>query len=208
MTADGKELTMQLVKHWKVIAGTALIALIGAPCVHASAGTGDKLTIGGVIYTDTQDPIRSGLAGVAVTIQGDKGTFTVTTDGILGLWKVDVPQGTYTVTPRMKDYAMQHLFRGWCDGQASIPLDVKPANLAAIQSIQFLAIYWPDPTPEQPAIAPSAGPSRTGGGCATTGEHPGRACDGLVPYVACVGLLAVRSRVDARKRTSQDSKKL
>lgn len=154
--------------HWKIIAGTALISLIAASCLHAAAGSGDKpLTIGGVVYTDLQDPMQSGLAGVTVTIQGDKGAFIATTGGSLGLWKVDVPQGTYTVTPQKKDYVMQHLIGGWCDGESSTRIAVKPANLAAIQSIQFLAIDWPEQTADsqqaivasEPAsVAPKSGP--------------------------------------------------
>jgi len=212
---------MRLAKHWGLIAGTALISLIAAPCPHAAAGSGDKpLTIGGVVYTDLQDPMRSGLAGVTVTVQGDKRTFTATTGAGIGLWTLDVPQGTYTVTPKKKDYAMQHLIGGWCDGESSTKIDVRPANLAAIQSIQFLAIDWPEqtvdspqavaapksesqpqqatpiPEPEQPQATATPRTGRTGGGCATTRERSGKAVDFFTPYVACVSILLVRSRRD------------
>ncbi|MEN6425149.1 MAG: hypothetical protein ABFE13_07290 [Phycisphaerales bacterium] len=154
---------MRLARHWELMAGIASITLIAGACAGVSAGPTDKLlTIGGVIYTDLQDPVRSGLAGVTVTIQGDKGTFEATTGGILGLWKLDVPQGTYTVTPKKKDYAIQHLIGGWSDGRPAITIEVKPENLAANQSIQFLAVDWPEQAPEsaqanspsEPAVKP------------------------------------------------------
>ncbi len=188
---------MRLGKHMRLTTGAMLIAFVVAASAYGGDAPGNTMiTIGGVVYRDTQDPLRSGVAGVAVTVQGDNGVFEATTDGILGLWKMNVPVGMYTVTPSKKDYVIQHLVGMWCDGQQSITIEVNRKNLAANQSIQFLAIDWPEP---QPAL-PDPGNEATGGGCAATRGRSGRAGDFFTPYVACLSVLFIRSRIGPRRR--------
>ena len=137
---------MQVVRDARLGAGIMLLTLmVGAATRAADNASNPPITIGGVIYLDVHDPIRTGLQGVAVQVQGDQGHFEAVTAGILGLWKMDVPPGSYTVTPAKSGYSMEHLVRGWCDGQRFITIEVNPKNLAANQSIQFLAVYWPEP---------------------------------------------------------------
>jgi hypothetical protein len=97
-------------------------------------------TVGGAVYTDPNDPAGGGLADVNVAVIGPGGTFDASTEGAQGLWQIaDVPEGTYTVTPRRTGYVFQHVSGGTPDGQSSIIVDVNEANQVAIQSIQFLA---------------------------------------------------------------------
>jgi hypothetical protein len=206
-----------------------LTLMAGAAARGADNASSSPITIGGVVYMDVHDPIRTGLQGVAVQVQGDQGHFEAVTAGILGLWKMDVPPGTYTVTPAKSGYSMEHLVRGWCDGQRSITIEANPKNLAANQSIQFLAVYWPEPNAPtatnqervegvplsqrgqdardtaQPAPAPPASvetppPQRTGGGCAAAPGRRGDAGAFFAPYAACVGGLLITSRIRVSKR--------
>ena len=55
-----------------------------------------------------------------------------------GLWDVNVPQGTYTITPSKLGYNFQHVIDGTPDGQTSITINVNQANEAENQNIQFL----------------------------------------------------------------------
>ena len=97
-------------------------------------------TIGGAAFTDLNNPLTSGLEGVTVTVSGANGTYAGTTSSGTGLWQIaDVNVGDYTVTPSKSGWQFQHLVGGVPDGQASIVIDVNEANLAANQSIQFLA---------------------------------------------------------------------
>jgi len=108
----------------------------------ASAGrmVADYYSIGGAIYTDLTDPIASGEPDVTVTVSGINGTYTGTSSGAMGIWQIDdVPEGTYTVTPSKTDMGFQHLVNGTPDGQSSVTITVNAANMAANQSIQFLA---------------------------------------------------------------------
>jgi len=83
--ADGKEQEMQLGRHMRLNIAAMLVTFVVAVSVHAGDAPGNSIiTIGGVVYTDTQDPLRSGVAGVAVTVQGENGVFEATTAGILG----------------------------------------------------------------------------------------------------------------------------
>ena len=192
---------MRLERHMGLNTAATLIAFVVAASAYGGDAPGNSIiTIGGVVYTDTQDPLRSGVAGVAVTVQGENGLFEATTAGILGLWKMDVPVGTYTVTPSKKDYVMQHLVGMWCDGERSITIEVNRKNLAANQSIQFLAVSWPEPTPEPQPATPAPRNEATGGGCAATRGRSGRAGDFFTPYVACLSVLSIRSRIGSRRR--------
>jgi hypothetical protein len=121
---------------------------------------------------------------------------------------MDVPPGTYTVTPAKSGYSMEHLVRGWCDGQRSITIEANPKNLAANQSIQFLAVYWPEPNaptvaaapaPAPPASVETPPPQPTGGGCAAAPGRRGDAGAFFAPYAACVGGLLITSRIRVRK---------
>jgi hypothetical protein len=195
------------------VIGTVLFVLVaGSGAAAAENANSPTLTIGGVVYTDVRDPVRTGLQGVIVQVQGDKGNFEAVTAGVIGLWKMDVPQGTYTVTPKKAGYQMEHLVRGWCDGQRAITIEVNRKNLPADQSIQFLAVYWPEPNmpkvAEKPVEAPAPVPKvpaeaprteRTGGGCAAAPERRGDAGAFFAPYVACVAGLLIPGRLRARR---------
>ena len=63
------------------------VLLFTASALH-SAKASDKttITIGGVVYTNMRDPVRTGLADVTVKVQGDKGDYEAVTGGIIGLW--------------------------------------------------------------------------------------------------------------------------
>jgi hypothetical protein len=98
-----------------------------------------EYTIGGTIYTDPDNPLTSGLEGVTVTVSGSQGTFEATTSGAQGLWQMDVPEGTYTVTPSKSGYGFEHIVSGQSDGLDSITIVVNLANQTQNQSIQFLA---------------------------------------------------------------------
>jgi hypothetical protein len=101
-------------------------------------------TVGGAVFTDPNDPLGSGLAGVSVTVTGPGGTFETDTGGGEGLWQIaDVPEAIYTVTPRKTGYLFQHVTGGAPDGQSSIAIEVNEANQAANQSIEFLAQEQP-----------------------------------------------------------------
>ncbi|MBN1507502.1 MAG: DUF11 domain-containing protein [Sedimentisphaerales bacterium] len=104
--------------------------------------------IGGVVFTDLGVPLGSGLAGVTVTVKNVTDTFqAVTSDHqsvmLRGLWDVDVPAGTYAVTPCMSGKRFEHIVGSASDGRASItivvPEDPTPQQLSALQSIMFLA---------------------------------------------------------------------
>lgn len=178
------------------IAMSAFLLAISAAA--ASCGAEPEITIGGVVFTDVQDPMRSGLEGVTVTINGEAGTFRATTSGLIGLWKVDVPEGMYTVTPRKKDYVIEHLVGAASDGQRSITIEVTPRNLAPNQSIRFLAVEWR----EEEAVPVEIRDTRqSGGGCAVLRGGQSRIVDFAVPYVACVGALLVAMRVDLVRKS-------
>jgi hypothetical protein len=187
-----------------------LLVLVAATGARAADNTDSpRITIGGVVYTDVRDPVRTGLSGVTVQVRGDQGVYEAVTGSVIGLWKMDVPLGTYTVTPGKSGYVMEHLVGGWCDGQRAITIEVNPKNRAANQSIQFLAIYWPEPnTPtvaETPAEAPPASTAapraeRTGGGCAAVPGHRGDIGGFFAPYAACVCALWAASHVEAHQR--------
>jgi hypothetical protein len=178
------------------IAMSAFLLAISADA--ASRGAEPEITIGGVVFTDVQDPMRSGLEGVTVTIDGEAGNFQTTTSGLIGLWKVDVPEGMYTVTPKKKDYAIEHLVGTASDGQRSITIEVTPRNLAANQSIRFLAVEWPEEEAVPSEIRDSGQP---GGGCAVLRGGQSRIVDFAVPYAACVGALLVAMRVDLARNS-------
>ncbi len=215
--------------HTQLITKTMLLAVVAGTNARAADNSNNpRMTIGGVIYTDVKDPMRTGLPGVTVKVHGDKGDYEAVTGGLIGLWKMDVPQGTYVVTPGKPGYLMQHLVAGWCDDQRAITIEVNRKNLAANQSIQFLAVHWPEPntpiaaspaagpnTPaaasappaapnmpaaSTPAPAPVRGTERTGGGCATARGRQSTAADFFAPYTACFCLLLVTRRVDTRRR--------
>ena len=155
------------------------------------------ITIGGVIYRDMYDPLRSGLEGVKVEVRGEDSVFEAVTSGVIGLWKLDVPQGTYHITPRMDGYVIEHIVPGGSDGQRSITIQVTPANMAANQSIQFLAIRSLDAVPAPASKAPPAGSS--GGGCAIARERHAKARDFFAPYIACVSILFLTTYRDTRR---------
>jgi hypothetical protein len=210
---------MQLGRNLGFIGNIILLALgAGAGAQGAAKADNPPLTIGGVVYTDVRDPVRTGLQGVTVQVRGDQGNYEAITGGVIGLWKMDVPQGTYTITCTKSGYALEHLVRGWCDGQHSITIDVNPKNLAANQSIQFLAIFWPQPSapttaqaPRAPAEAPQTTvempqtavetpkPQRSGGGCAAAPGRRGDAGAFLAPYAAGVCALWATGSLDARR---------
>jgi len=220
---------MGLEGRTRLIGRTLLFMLVAANGAGAAEKPGMPLiTIGGVIYTDVKDPMRTGLPGVTVKVRGAQGEYTAVTGGLIGLWKMDVPLGTYTVTPKKSNYLLQHLVAGWCDDQRWITIEVKRETLAANQSIQFLAIPWPDsemppakpePTTEprlttEPAAtassaittsagAPTRGDRAPGGGCAAARGHRAKARDFFAPYVACVSVLLTTNRLDARKHRPQ-----
>lgn len=106
---------------------------------------GVERKIGGAIYKDVDeaDVLSSGEANVTVTIAGTgdtSGTYTATTSGSQGLWDVNVPEGTYTVTPTPKTgKKVWHMVNGQPDLETSVDITVNEANLAANQSIQFLS---------------------------------------------------------------------
>ena len=178
-----------------------LLVLVMLMTVNAAGGIAEsKLTIGGVVFTDTSDPIRSGLEGVTVTVQGQGQTFQADTRGVIGLWKLEVPEGTYTVTPRKSGYVLEHLVGPGSDGQRSIVIEVVPEHLAANQSIRFLAIEWPE---EDAAPVETSDTGQTGGGCAATSRRHGKMKDFVTPYAACLGVLLVTTYTDARKRRSR-----
>jgi hypothetical protein len=104
-----------------------------------SQGTG--YTIGGAIYTDLADPLRTGLESVTVTVDGDNVNFVTSTRAEQGLWWIDdVPEGTYTVTPALAGYCFEHVLRGLPHGQFSITITVDDRHIPENQSIQFLAL--------------------------------------------------------------------
>ena len=158
--------------RYHTLLSLALVSLLPTTAVKANAtdnAPGSKITIGGVVFTDLEDPVRSGVQGVTVTIEGDNGRFEATTGGIIGLWKVDVPQGTYTVTPKKKDYLIEHSTGVASDGKRSITIEVMPENMAANQSICFLAMVWPEEAEEQmqqerEKAKETSDTGRTGGG--------------------------------------------
>ena len=152
-----------------------------------------------------RNPIRSGLEGVTVTIVGEAGTFQATTSGIIGLWKVDVPEGTYTVTPKKKDYLIEHFVGVGSASQQSITIEVTPANMAANQSIRFLAMEWPEEGNGEKQETSTEAPdtSQTGGGCAMVHGNHAKIGDFVAPYAACCCVLLVVTCVNTRKRRRQ-----
>ncbi|MCH7921085.1 MAG: carboxypeptidase regulatory-like domain-containing protein [Planctomycetes bacterium] len=99
-----------------------------------------SFTIGGAIYEDPSSPLTSGLEGVTVAVSGANGTYAGTTSSGTGLWQIAaVNVGDYTVTPSKPGWSFEHIVAGVPDGKASITITVNEANLAANQSIQFLA---------------------------------------------------------------------
>lgn len=206
---------MPLGRNIGLAVGIIVLAPALGPGVRG-AGKADssRLTIGGVVYTDVRNPVYSGAAGVAVEVQGEHSRYEAVTAGVLGLWKMEVPPGAYTVTPRKAGYALEHVVRGWCDGQHALTIEVSPRNLAANQSIQFLAIYWPDPNaPAASAVAatpaetaPAAHPAtpraeRTGGGCAVAPGRRGDIGGSCFSGLACVGGFWITGRRAAARRS-------
>jgi hypothetical protein len=185
-----------------------ILLLLGTAAAVNGAGNlaGSAITIGGVVFTDLHDPIRSGVQGVTVTIEGDGGTFEVTTGGVIGLWKIDVPEGTYIVTPKKKGYIIEHFAGVSAASQRSITIDATPANMAANQSIRFLAMEWPEEENgkdrEVPAETPDTG--RTGGGCAMVHGSQSKIADFVAPYAACFCVLLLVTRIDSRKQRPRD----
>ena len=123
--------------------------LATAGCNHAT------YTVGGAIYTDLDNPLVSGLAGVKVSVDGNNGIFDTNTAGSQGLWQIDVPEGSYEVTPSMTGKIFEHVFSGNPDSQSSVLIDVNAANQAINQSIQFLA--------SEPNILPATNPTPANG---------------------------------------------
>ena len=52
---------------------------------------------------------------------------------------MDVPPGTYTVTPSKPSYVMEYLVRGWSDGQRSIAIEVNPKNYVSRKDTRISA---------------------------------------------------------------------
>jgi hypothetical protein len=178
-----------------MFAGLVTVILVSG--AKKPGSTEPAITIGGVIFTDMHDPLRSGIEGVTVTLKGERGHFQVQTGGLIGLWKLDVPPGTYLVTPGKPGYIMEHISYGGSDGQRSITIEVNQENLAANQSIQFLAIESPEaniPTAQSREVG------HTGGGCAMASGRQERAGNFFAPYVACLLVLFVMTRADTRKQ--------
>jgi hypothetical protein len=178
-----------------MFAGVVTVILVSG--AKKPSSTEPAITVGGVVFTDMHDPLRSGIEAVTVTLKGERGYFEVQTSGLIGLWKLDVPPGTYLVTPRKPGYVMEHISYGGSDGQRSITIEVNPENLAANQSIQFLAIESPGadlPTDQSREVG------HTGGGCAMASGRQERAGSFFAPYVACLLVLFVMTRADTRRR--------
>ena len=105
----------------------------------ASFAYGEAFPVGGAIYTDLASPHTTGLQDVSITVMGDNGVYSAQTQG-MGLWQIDdVPEGIYTVTPSRVDKDFEHVQDGVPDGQSAIVIMVNADNLAANQSISFLA---------------------------------------------------------------------
>lgn len=120
-----------------------LVILTGCLPSHTQTA-GSSFTIGGAIYKDLKNPMQSGVQGVTVEVAGKNGTFTATTAGFFGIWKInDVPEGVYTITPSMAGKNFEHVVRGKLDGQSSITITVNASNQAANQSI----LFWQNPLP-------------------------------------------------------------
>jgi len=193
---------MQLRTQLRFAAGTVLLFLAATPIVNgADLSDAAPITIGGVVFTDVRDPIRSGLEGVTVSVKGKNGSFQATTGSVIGLWKVDVPEGTYTVTPRKKDFVIEHLVGMGSDGQRSITIEVDPENMAANQSIRFLAVEWPEEEAVSSEI-PDSG--QTGGGCAVAHGGHSKVGDFFAPYAACLSVLLIITRVDSQRNSRRD----
>ncbi len=97
-------------------------------------------TVGGAVYTDVDNPLTSGIAGVEVCVSCTGFEECTTTAGGLGLWSVaDVPEGTCSVSAALDGYCLNAVSGGRVGDPPPISIDVTAANQAANLSIQFLA---------------------------------------------------------------------
>jgi len=98
---------------------------------------------GGAIYTDPSNPLTTGLDDVTIFINGSNGSFqTVTASalaGLSGLWRISLPEGTYLVSSQKQGYGFKRISGGVVGDWVPITIEVNQANIAANQSIQFLA---------------------------------------------------------------------
>ena len=117
-----------------------LVLAVAVTLAPVSEALAEGFTVGGAIYTDLNNVLTSGLAGVTVTITGDNGTFSAISIAPLGIWPIhNVPSGVYTVMPVLEGWCFKHIVSGVVGDPAPITITVDEEHLAKNQSIQFLA---------------------------------------------------------------------
>jgi len=103
---------------------------------NASVEAGDTarrgFTVGGAVYADRDNPLTSGVEGVAVELLDASGdSISSTTTGRFGIWKLEaLPTGTYSVV-------FESVNGDGSLGMVSRTIAVAERNKVAMQSIQL-----------------------------------------------------------------------
>ena len=117
----------------------ALVTVVVVGLFAPRAGA-QPFAVGGSIYTDVANPLTTGLAGVAVEVDGVGGTFNAVTGSGTGVWFVtDVPVGSYTVTPTLEGWCFNHVELGIVGEPSPITITVDVDHQSENLSLQFLA---------------------------------------------------------------------
>jgi hypothetical protein len=120
--------------------GTHVLGLsLSVDSIRPGTNVVSTYTIGGVVYTDPNDPLTTGLEGVHIDVSGDNGNYQTETSDAQGSWQIpDVNVGIYTVAPSKSGWGFDHTISGVSDGQSTVVITVDDANQAANQEIEFL----------------------------------------------------------------------
>ena len=100
--------------------------------------------VGGVVFSNMDDVLGSGVEGVEVTVTGPGGPWTRCTAGEQGLWEIhNVPQGEYSVMAAKDGCTFAHVVGYEIQGPPPITIQVDDEHEGAIGSIKFLATCDP-----------------------------------------------------------------
>lgn len=101
----------------------------------------DGFTVGGAVYTDLDDPLTSGLAGVNICVTCVGGFIGCdVTGGLWGGWDVSgVPAESCMVMPDAEGWCFSHVVEGVIGEPTPITIIADEAHVGENLSLQFLA---------------------------------------------------------------------
>ncbi len=116
------------------------IAFLGLGGASASA---QSFVVEGIVYSNIENPLFSGIGGVTIQLDGANGTFSTISDGnettVPGLWSIsDVPAGLYELSAAQDGFCFQLTLLGEIQTGAVIPIEVSGDNQSVNRNLFIL----------------------------------------------------------------------